>query len=163
MGSFKSSSGVIFYPHFGDTVMSIRFKYKTIQRPDGESCYGPWIPAIVKGPSETVELIFLLDSRADFMILPVEIAEILGLELSGSIEQSEGVDGSVDTIETDMEINVKNAHESYKFRIPIYVLMSRNSKIPPLLGRAGFFDEFEIAIKQKSGKVTLKKEYGRPY
>ena len=114
-------------------------------------------------PCETVELIFLLDSGADYTILPVEIAEILGLELSESIEQSEGVGGSVDTIKTDIELNVKNAHESYKFRIPVYVLMSRNSKIPPLLGRAGFFDEFEITIKQKSGKVTLKREYGRSY
>jgi len=47
--------------------------------------------------------------------------------------------------------------------IPIHVLMKRDSKIPPLLGRAGFFDEFEIVIKQKIGRVTFKKEYERSY
>jgi len=143
--------------------MPIRLKYKTIRRPDGTLCYGPWIPVIVRGHEETVELIFLLDSGADYSVLPIEVAEILGLDLSNPAEQSSGVGGSVNTIKSNAKIIIKNAHETYNFRIPIHILMNRNSKIPPLLGRVDFFDQFEIIIKQKIGKVILKKEHERSY
>jgi len=73
--------------------MPIRLRYKTIQRPDGTTCYGPWIPITVRGHEETAEIEFLLDSGADYSLLPIEIAEILGLDLSKPVEQTEGVEG----------------------------------------------------------------------
>ncbi len=143
--------------------MAIRCRYKSIKRPDGFKCYGPWIPVTLRGSEETIELIFLLDSGADYTVLPIDIAEILGLDLSKQAEKTKGVGGEVDTIQSDVMVNIKNSHEEYTFRIPICVLMDRNSRVPPLLGRMGFFDEFEIKIKQKRGIITLKREYDPSY
>ena len=108
-------------------------------------------------------MIFLLDSGADFTVIPIEIAEILGLDMSNPVEKSGGVGGEVDTTLSSMEIDIKNAHENYRFRIPVQILMNKDSKIPPLLGRAGFFSEFEIKIKQKAGRFALKKEQDKAY
>ena len=143
--------------------MSMRFKYRTELRPDGIERKGPWIPIIIRGKSETVELIFLLDSGADYTVLPIEIAEILRLDLSAPPEKTQGVGGEVDTINTTAEILIKKGHEQYRFRVPVGVIAEKKSKIPPLLGRAGFFEEFDITIKERAGVVILKKLNPIPY
>ena len=45
--------------------------------------------------------------------------------------------------------------------IPIQVIMNDDSEVPPLLGRAEFFDRYKITFKQKIGRVVLKKEETR--
>lgn len=77
--------------------MPITFRYKTIKRPDGQSIYGPWVPVTLIGHKESVGVIFLLDSGADYTVLPIEIAEILELDLSKPVEKTKGVGGEIDT------------------------------------------------------------------
>ena len=44
-----------------------------------------------------------------------------------------------------MNIEVAKHHENYEFRIPVKVILD-NSDFPPLIGRAVFFDEFDITF-----------------
>jgi len=142
--------------------MAITFRYKRIERRWGDSdpfyVYTPSIPVTLVNGDEAIDVVALIDSGADHCIIPKGLAELLNLDLSGPIEETRGIGGSVKAVQTYMNVIVKNSHERYQLRVPVYVLMQENADIPPILGREGFFDEFEIRFRQKRLKITLKKE-----
>ncbi|MFH0700883.1 MAG: hypothetical protein V2A62_00435 [Candidatus Woesearchaeota archaeon] len=135
--------------------MTLGFKYKSIQRPDGTEVKTPSISILLSG-KEQFDTIALLDSGADISALPLAIAEILGLNLTGERTPAFGIGGKVESVETNMMITIGKSHESYNFRIPVKVIL-RQYDFPILLGRAGFFDHFIITFDQSQGKVSLKK------
>jgi len=135
--------------------MTLSFKYKTIKRPDGTEVRTPSIPILLNG-KEKFETIALLDSGADISAIPLSIAEILGLDLSGKKIHAYGIGGKVDSIETSMNITIEKGHEHYNFQIPVKVILG-DYDFPILLGRAGFFDKFVISFDQSQEKVSLKR------
>ena len=84
---------------------------------------------------------------------------MLDLDLSKAPEDTKGIGGSVQAVPTFMNIVVQNSHERYSIKVPVSVIMQEDTDIPPILGRVGFFDEFEIRFKQKQLKVILKKMF----
>lgn len=144
--------------------MAISFKYKSIKRPDKNEVKTPSIPIMLKGNSPTwIEFVALLDSGADLSVIPQDVAELLNLDLSGKKEKSSGIGGEVEVINTKMTLNIKKKHEDYTFVIPVQVILGE-SKVPILLGRKGFFDQFKITFEQKNERVFLRKvNLGRSY
>jgi len=136
--------------------MSMTFKYKTIKRPDGTESRTPSIPLTLIGSPSKFDFIALIDSGADISAIPREIAELLGLNLDGEIQQAFGIGGKVDSIESNMTIIIEKGHEHYLLEIPVKVILG-DYDFPILLGRAGFFDEFIISFNQKQQKILLKK------
>lgn len=110
----------------------------------------------------SIEVIALLDSGADVSVIPQDIAELLGIDLTKEKEISRGIGGEVDVINTKIKINIKKGHESYNFLIPVQVVMG-DSKVPVILGRAGFFNEFKITFDQANEIVHLKKSNGNSF
>jgi predicted aspartyl protease len=133
------------------------FKYKSTKRPDGSFVKTPSIPIIFSGPKESIPIISLLDSGADFSVIPKDIAELLGIDLSEKPHQSFGIGGAVESINSSVNITIERGHEKHSFRIPILVILDEYS-FPPLLGREGFFEHFKVLFEQKHLKVSLKKE-----
>ena len=139
--------------------MTITFRYKTITRPDGSQIKTPSIPILLSG-KESIDTIALLDSGADVSAMPLAIAEILGLDLSGDKSEAYGIGGAVDSIETTVDATLEKGHEKYKLRIAVKVILG-NFDFPVLLGRADFFDGFIISFHQKNEKVSLKRVSGK--
>lgn len=77
------------------------------------------------------------------------------MDLSGEREKAFGIGGEVPAIETSMNIELGKGHENYSFRIPVKVILD-DSDFPPLIGRAIFFDKFDIIFKQHEKRVILK-------
>jgi predicted aspartyl protease len=115
------------------------------------------IPVTFSNGEESFETMGLLDSGADFTAFTKEIAEVLGLDLSGPREKALGVGGVLETIRSKVKITVEKGHEHYNVIVPVKVLMIENSDTPPLLGREGFFDEFRITFEEQNKKIYLKK------
>ena len=82
------------------------------------------------------------------------------LNLKKTIEKSRGIGGEVDVKNTEMNLSIKKGHESYTFSIPVQVVLG-DSKIPPLLGRRGFFDKFRITFDQANFSISLKRNTER--
>ena len=135
--------------------MTISFNYKTVKRPDGTSVKTPSIPILLRD-KEAFETIALLDSGADISAMPKDVAEILGLDLSGEVTPAYGIGGAVDSVQTKVSITIEKGHEHYSFQIPVKVILG-NYDFPILLGRAGFFDKFVISFDQGQEKVLLKR------
>ncbi len=138
--------------------MSITFRYKTIKRPDGTTTKGPWIPITLIGPKNSLDTIALIDSGADFSVIPREFGEIMGVDFTrGEREKTKGVGGEVDTLRTAINVNIVRGHESYTFTLPIHIMLKEKTDVPPLIGRAKFFDEFKITFDQHNEKIILQK------
>lgn len=135
--------------------MTLSFKYKCIKRPDGTEVKTPSIPILLLG-KEKIDTIALLDSGADISALPLAIAEIIGLDLSGERTPAYGIGGKVESVETSLNIILEKGHERYSLRIPVKVILGPYD-FPILLGRAGFFDQFVIVFDQDQERVSLKK------
>ena len=131
--------------------MTIYFKYKTVKRPDGTKVKSPSVPIILIGKEDTIETLALLDSGADISAISKDFAEILGLNLEGKKTPAFGIGGKVDSIQTNINIKIGNAHENYVFKIPIKVILD-TFDFPPLLGRVGFFDKFVISFHNSKKK-----------
>lgn len=134
--------------------MTITFRYKTVERPDGTKVKTPSIPILLKG-KETFSTVALLDSGADISAIPLAIAEILGLDLNKEKSSAFGIGGKVDSVETSIELIIEKGHEKYNLTVPVKVIFG-DYQFPVLLGRVGFFDEFVITFDQKKEKVSLK-------
>ena len=135
--------------------MTVSFNYKTVKRPDGTNVKTPSIPVLLSG-KETFETIALLDSGADISAMPKDVADILGLDLSGEVTPAYGIGGKVDSVQTKVNITIEKGHEHYNFQIPVKVILG-DYDFPILLGRAGFFDKFVISFNQLDEKVILKR------
>jgi len=138
--------------------MTISFHYKTVKRPDGTEVKTPSIPVVFSG-KEKFETLALLDSGADISAMSKDVADILGLDLSGNIEPSYGIGGKVDSVESKVSIFVEKGHEKYTFIIPVKVILG-NYDFPILLGRYNFFDKFVISFDEAQKRVSLKRIHG---
>lgn len=88
--------------------------------------------------------------------IPKSVGELLNLDIKNKkIEKAFGIGGSVPAIETHLNLEIGKGHERYKLRIPVKVILD-DSDFPPLIGRAEFFDYFDITFKQSEKKIFLK-------
>src|SRR3989344_4872588 len=126
--------------------MTIHLKYKSVKRPNGTTVKTPSIPILLEG-KEKFETIALLDSGADISAMPLDIAELLDLNLNGEKTPAFGIGGKVESVETRINIKIEKGHEHYSFQIPIKVILG-DYDFPVLLGRAGFFNKFVITIDE---------------
>ena len=136
--------------------MTIIFRYKKVTRPDKTEVKSPSIPITLIGKTMRFDAVALLDSGADVSAVPKDIAELLGLDLSGKREPAYGIGGKVDSVESSLSIIIEKGHEHYSFDIPVKVILD-SYEFPVLLGRAGFFDKFVVSFNQKAEKILLKK------
>ena len=109
-------------------------------------------------PITRILYIALIDSGADISVIPKDVAEALGLDMTGKKEEARGTGGKVPAIQTKVIIELGRPHEQYALEIPVKIIMQDgDEEIPILLGRAGFFDKFIITFNQKEERVILKK------
>jgi predicted aspartyl protease len=115
------------------------------------------IPVSFMNGGECVDTTALLDSGADFVAMTKDMANALGLDLSGPREPCMTPIGSGETVEVRITIKISQGHESHTLVVPAKVLLIEQNGTPPLLGRMGFFDMFEITFNQSKDKIRMKR------
>ncbi len=133
----------------------LTFRYKNVPRSNGTKSISPSIPISLSGSGSKYEFMVLLDSGADISAIPKHLAELLGIDLSGKGEFAFGIGGKVKAVSKFMTIEISKHHERYSFKIPVKVILE-DYDFPPLIGRAVFFEKFEITFKQLEKKIVLK-------
>jgi hypothetical protein len=96
----------------------------------------------------------LLDSGGDFIVIPMPIAQYLGLELeeAGDIDTAGGTAPLFKSI-IDITIGKNERAASYKNN---QIHVSTRSDIPVLLGRNPIFEDYEITFKKQKNQLILK-------
>jgi hypothetical protein len=136
--------------------MPLTYKYKKVKRAEEVYVKTPSIPVFLSGKGAKFQFMALLDSGADISVIPKDVAELLGLDLKGDIEEAKGIGGKVPAIETKMKIELGKPHENYVFDLPVKVILKEDEDLPILIGRNIFFDKFTITFDQKEDKIILK-------
>ena len=137
--------------------MSMIFRYLDSTNPNGAISKRPSILAVFSHGQDKLEQYALVDSGADMSAMDFRIAEKLHLDLGGKKVVSYGVSGAVESVITEVTIEIGKGHEHYSLNIPIRVLFSKSDYIAPtLIGRMGFFDKFRITFDESNQKVTMK-------
>lgn len=117
--------------------------------------FGPLIDPTIVLPMRTPRgfrpFWFLMDSGADFSMMPRSQARRLGVELKGATEvQITGIDGvpqRAPVREIALRIGEAEVH--------IPCVFSPNPDAPYLIGRMGFFSRFNITFDNRRKKIVL--------
>ncbi len=141
--------------------MALVYHYKILPGKKGSKVKTPSIPICFKGNSPLkMNVIALVDSGADCSVIPMGLAEVLNLDLTGPKQDSFGFGGKIECIESGVSIILRQNHEKHEFQIPI--LVSSGDSCPIILGRNKFFDKFKITFDSKHQKLILKKYTAKP-
>jgi len=135
----------------------MNFKYKALPRKGNVPRKTPTIPVTFVGPADSMDIVAILDSGADMSVLPLEIGQLLGLSLKKARGPCDGIGGEVETSEDHVRIRIMQGHEDYSFEIPVKIVLDPKCNIPVLIGRAGFFEQFEITFNERRGRISLKR------
>jgi len=123
----------------------------------GGSAKTPMLPITLIGDN-SFDSFGLIDSGADYSVIPEGIAQLLGLKYDGEKHPTFGIGGSVHCIDSKMQIQIEMDRRKYTIIIPVKVILGKKGDdMPILIGRAVFFDKFEITFMQKQMKFRLKK------
>lgn len=109
----------------------------------------PIIPLSIKYQDKALRFEALIDSGADFNILPMEIAKKLGIILKNSEHISfAGVGGNIiDGIKTDVSLEIG----SQKIQSRVVFAPVENG----ILGQYGFFDLFKVNFNLKNKIIEV--------
>jgi hypothetical protein len=141
------------------------FKYKTIKwAAEGEhdqriyEVKRPVAMVLMKGSNGT-ELVepFLIDSGADSPFIKHDLAELLGLELSGKTTKvkTAGADIEVRTASVDMGLVQGSGYCPIGDNVHAYVFSKEKRDVPNIIGRTPLFDKFKITFRQYDGTVLF--------
>ncbi len=106
----------------------------------------PLLKIEIFGPAGNKEFYALVDSGADTSLFNVEIAELLGINLSKAKEQKfTGISGTIAGFYVpEVEISVEGIAQ--KIKIPVCFVQSPTVGL--LLGQEGFFDLYRIKFEK---------------
>ncbi len=139
----------IFDSDFVEPVRFLPVRFKNVKHHEWQPKY-----RVVLKAKTSKSLEMLVDSGADFSLIPKDLGHILGYELAvaETVSQAEGVGGSVRYVLRNVEMQL----DSYTFTAPA-AWMQTEAYQDVLLGREVVFDLFDIEFKQADEKIIFKK------
>jgi hypothetical protein len=132
----------------------MKYLYSPIYPPhaDGYLTTRPLIEITIVGNDRIHKEIALLDSGADLSVFNVEIAELVGIDLSHArCGRLEGIIGGQDIFITDIAITAPHLDEP----ITIPAGFIESAQVSALLGQRGFFDQHTILFEKHHDAFTV--------
>lgn len=141
---------------------ALTFKYIKDQH-KGIVVARPRVEIRLRNGDNSFKLAMLVDSGADVTLIPLEVAEILELDLSSkNMIESSSASGKFQTIgrEVNAEL-IKGTRNIDLGLMPVRVSLQKShegmSNSHSLLGRSHFFKKFDITFRENTFKIILKK------
>ncbi len=129
----------------------MKFSYKDY----GEGIIRPVIPITIVSKNHFVIYEVLVDSGADSNILPAELAEVLGINLSkGDKGEVAGITGESRDIYFH-DLNIRVGGDLYK-KVRIGFLKEMGQYSYGVVGQKGFFDIFVVKFDLVKEEIDLK-------
>ena len=145
----KYTLDYIFDSDFVEPVRLLPVRFKNVKRHEWQPKYQV---RLKMKSSKSVEM--LVDSGADFSLIPKDLGLILGYELAvaETLNQAEGIGGCVSYALRNIEIQL----DSHIFTAQV-TWMQTEAYQDVLLGREVVFDLFDVEFKQADEKIIFKK------
>ena len=112
----------------------------------------PMVEVEIFGPQGKRTDLALIDSGADRSIFNIEIAEILGIDLTNAEKRRTiGITGETEVFLAEVEVRMK--HLEGKIKIPVGFIDSPS--VGALLGQEGFFDQHRIKFERDHNSFEI--------
>ena len=132
--------------------MSIEFPFSVSRTPLG-TLLTPIIPVEILTVRGFVQFQFLLDSGADFTLVPRHVADLVGVDLKrASAMRTFGIEGGGIRVFIG-RITIRIGPETLRIRS----FFSERDDAPFLLGRMDLFTKFKIELGPKKKKIRFTK------
>lgn len=134
----------------------MKFAFREVPDPGGATVRARPIVDVVVGGLDLAPHACLIDSGATAVRFGTHVAEMCGIDLSGTPEATIAVGGSTVTghmSEASLLI-VDDVHESYEWTAPVWFCEPWRPAFG-LLGLTGFFDHFEVTIASYEERIEL--------
>lgn len=135
----------------------MRFQYSEYLRPDGTKLFRPMVPILLKNKSQFIQTRGLIDSGADFTILPIEIAGALDIKLDPKKKTTFYGAGSNPFTVYHSPVSIKHMLRQGGFRTISWkakVVFAEKQEII-LLGQKGFLEKLKITLDGKRKEVEI--------
>ncbi|MBI4451625.1 retropepsin-like domain-containing protein [Candidatus Woesearchaeota archaeon] len=137
--------------------MAIILRYVHVPRSDGTLVKAPFIPVFVRDSRDKLlQVAALLDSGADNTVVPRDLATVLGLKEDEHLDTG-GIGGKVKVRRSKLQITLRGSREYYMLQLPVLVMQDKSEDVPLILGRNGFFEQFDITFRQRNEQIVLKR------
>ncbi|MEK6843457.1 MAG: retropepsin-like aspartic protease [Candidatus Micrarchaeota archaeon] len=144
--------------------MRFAFKYRKAIDKKGNRILRPEIEIKLVNGAKSQKAVALLDSGADTCYIPRALAERLGFELKGKPTITKGVGGNIEVFDSTINIEISGGHEKALLEnVPVTIPKEDGEIAWILLGRAAFFEYFEVHFRQAADQIILKKAEASPY
>lgn len=118
----------------------------------------PIIPIKLKYKSKELPITALLDSGADYTFIPEDVASILGIKYQRLKSQKiTGIDKELTCAMCPVTLAVESEGEKHEIEVIAHIPMLSAKKVGVLIGRQGFFENFNITFCEKSGDIYIEK------
>ena len=123
----------------------------------------PMIPVVLSWGAKGFRTKMLLDTGATTTFLIPDIAEYLGLEVTGEPTEAHGAGRAFRVRDAEVEVQLEVGHafgpSPEKHRIPVKVPTEADAIPFPVLGRKPFFGWYEITIRELREEIVLRRVY----
>jgi Family of unknown function (DUF5678)/Aspartyl protease len=138
----------IFENEFVEPIKFYPVRFRTVRASNWQPKY-----LVTLSHQNTRQLKILVDSGADFCLMPKQLGIDLGYEVS--IEEvaskAEGVGGEVEYVLRRVAVSI----DGYSLTVPIAWIQTDDA-VECLLGREVIFDRFDIEFKQRDRQIVFK-------
>ncbi len=123
----------------------------------------PMIPVILSWKGKGMRTKALLDTGATSTFLIPDIAEYLGLELSGNPTEAHGAGRAFSVREAKVEVQLETSRQSRPgpetHTIDVKIPTEPDAIPFPVLGRKPFFHFYEITIRERKEQIVMRRVY----
>jgi hypothetical protein len=118
----------------------------------------PKIPVRLRYKGKEVPITALLDSGADYTFIPEDVAGILGIKYTrGADKIITGIDKELRCVECNLTLILEKDGERHEIPITAHVPKYSTKKVGVLIGRQGFFENFNVTFCEKTLDIYIEK------
>jgi predicted aspartyl protease len=131
------------------------FKYREYREADGKTIYRPTIPIIFKNGKYFAFLEAVIDSGADYIILPIEMAGQLNLKLESKTEFYAAGGNRFTVYKSPIELEYIIRKDGYRNITTKTTVYFAESQPAILLGHHGFLQKLKITLNGPKKEVEI--------
>jgi len=140
--------------------MALTFRLKKHRLEDGSITYHPYVKVVLSNKGKSKETTAVLDTGADLIYIPQEIAEYFELPLSKKTFECKSPQGSFEYKTSKMLIEIGKGHEKHKKEFIVTIPVGKGEYDEVILG-VEFLAQFKITFDYANERMVLKKSEKR--
>lgn len=135
----------------------MKFKYSEYQDEKIGKLFRPTLPIVFKYNQKFICTEALIDSGADFTILPIEIAGVLNIKLDGSTKMDFHGAGNNSFTVYPSQVRIEHLIRQDGFRPLVWKTAVYFAESQPaiLLGNRGFLENFKVTLDGKKKETEI--------